>query len=115
MQFSYDINFPALTFTSPGTYLYTVRELAPADSKEEWKADHRAYPVKVTVTAGADGALTAAVSYPEGFPIFVNTYAWEERPPACPVCRRFACLPFPMFWFVPPQKAEYMAFLQSTP
>ena len=111
MEFCYDISFPALRLTSPGTYRYTMRELTSADGN--WETDPRAYPVVITVTDSGPGGLTAAVTYPQGFPIFVNTHHCEGRPPT--VCGRFVCLPFPMYWFAPPQRAEYTAVALGSP
>ncbi|MCL2499665.1 MAG: hypothetical protein FWE90_04920 [Defluviitaleaceae bacterium] len=104
-----NINFPALTFTSPGVYTYTVRELTPSDA--EWETDGRVYRAVVTVTENDDGNLEAHVDYPDGFPEFVNGYAC---PPPEDVCKYFNNLPFPMFWFVPPQKPEFERYMGPT-
>ena len=110
MEHCKNINFPALTFTSPGVYSYTVKELTPSD--ERWKTDDRVYRVIVTVVRNTDGNLSASVDYPDGFPKFVNTY--DGRPPRNP-CKYFKCLPFPMFIFAPPQKPEYMELMKKMP
>ena len=57
MEHHCNINFPALTFTSPGIFTYTVKELTPSD--ESWKTDSRVYRVVITVTDNGDGTLTA--------------------------------------------------------
>jgi len=112
MEHCHNINFPELTFTSPGVYSYTVKELTP--SRGKWRTDDRVYRVIVTVTKNEDGTLAAALDYPDGFPKFVNEYC-EYPPPPCNICKYFDCMPFPMFWFAPPQKPEFMELIKSTP
>ena len=107
-----NINFPALKFTSPGIYSYTVKELTLSDIN--WKTDERVYRVIVTVTAKDDGTLEAVVDYPDGFPKFTNIRNCPPPPP-CDVCKYFDCLPFPMHWFAPPQKPEFERIMESTP
>ena len=97
-----NINFPALTFTKPGIYEYTVKELTP--SGEEWTTDDRVYRVIVTVTENGSGALEATAEYPDGLPYFANIYSC---PPPSDKCKYFNCLPFPMYLFTPPQKPEF--------
>jgi len=106
-----NINFPALEFTSPGIYSYTVKELTPSDIY--WKTDDSVYRVIVTVTDKGDGTLEANVDYPDGFPKFVNIHYCP--PPPCDVCKYFDCLPFPMHQFVPPQKPEFKHIMELTP
>ena len=115
MGYSYNnINFPELTFTSPGVYSYTVKELTPSNGR--WITDNRIYRVVITVTKNEDGTLCASLDYPDGFPKFVNEYRDCPPPkPPCNICKRFDCLPFPMFWFTPPQKPEFMELVRSTP
>jgi len=108
-----NINFPALTFTSPGTYSYTIKELTPSDVN--WETDNRIYHAIVTVTDSGDGTLEAHVDYPDGFPKFVNRHICPPPPPPCDVCKYFDCLPFPMFWFAPLQKPEFERTLELTP
>ena len=108
-----NINFPALTFTSPGIYSYTIKELTPSDMN--WKTDSRVYRAVVTVTANGDGTLDANVDYPDGFPKFVNIHSSLPPPPPCDVCKYFDCLPFPMILFAPPQKPEFTSIMESTP
>ena len=105
-----NINFPELTFTSSGVYNYTIRELTPLD--REWDTDSRVYRAVVTVTENSDGKLTASVQYPDGFPMFVNI---RKKYPPCDKCKYFDCLPFPMLWFTPPQKPEFMELMKSAP
>ena len=114
MGHSYNINFPELTFTSPGVYSYTVKELTPSSGR--WITDSRVYRVIITVTKNGDGTLAASLDYPDGFPRFVNEYYDCPPPkPPCNLCKYFDCLPFPMFWFAPPQKPEFMELIKSTP
>jgi len=94
-----NINFPAQTYSSPGIYSYTIKELTPSD--EKWQTDNRIYRAVVTVTDNGDGTLDAQVDYPDGFPEFVN------RRSSCDICKHFNCLPFPMLFFSPPQKKEF--------
>ena len=117
MKYNFNVNFPELTFTSPGVYLYTIKELTP--SGDRWKTDRRVYRVVVTVTKDECGDLVAKLDYPDGFPKFVNKYYRTPPPPPPPpppgVCECFEKLPFPMHWFAPPQKAEFMENLRSAP
>ena len=108
-----NINFPALTFTAPGIYSYTIEELTPSDAN--WTTDDRVYRAIVTVTENSDGTLNASVDYPDGFPKFVNIHYCPPPPPPCDVCKYFNCLPFPMHWFAPPQKPEFSSIMKSTP
>lgn len=70
------IDFSTLTFNKPGTYKFTINELAPNGAPGEWKYDQHIYTVTVTVTdeggklvARADGTTGS-----EGF-IFTNSYS----------------------------------------
>ena len=65
------IEFPPLTFTAPGVYEFTFRELTP--SGDGWTTDGRDYRVIVTVTE-QNGVLVATLEYPDGFPVFENRY-----------------------------------------
>ena len=112
MDHHYNINFPELTFTSPGVYSYTIMELTPSD--EDWETDDRVFRAVVTVTDNGDGVLTASIDYPDGVPKFVNIHYPPPQPP-CDVCKDFDKLPFPMFLFTPPQKKEYMELMKSDP
>jgi len=106
-----NINFPALTFTSAGVYTYTIKELTPSD--DDWQTDDRVYRAVVKVTDDGEGGLKAAVEYPDGFPKFVNRYTCPPPPPPCDVCKYFDCLPFPLLWFMPPQKPEFTSIMES--
>jgi len=108
-----NINFPALTFTTPGVYSYTIKELTPSDVN--WRTDNRVYRAIVTVTENEKGALEAHLDYPDGFPKFVNRSTCPPPPPPCDICKYFVCLPFPMFLFAPPQKPEFKDIVELTP
>lgn len=69
------IDFSKLTFNKPGTYTFTINELAPNGGLGEWTYDAHTYTLTVTVTdeggklvARADGTTGS-----EGF-IFTNSY-----------------------------------------
>lgn len=69
------IDFSKLTFNKPGTYTFTINELAPNGGLGEWTYDAHTYALTVTVTdeggklvARADGATGS-----EGF-VFTNSY-----------------------------------------
>ena len=114
MRYSYDINFPELTFTSPGEYTYTLKELTP--SSATWKTDKKTYRVVVNVTEGEDGKLVASLAYPDGLPKFTNKHRDCPPPkPPCNPCKYFNCLPFPMLWFSPPQEPEFMELIKKSP
>ncbi|MCL2235882.1 MAG: hypothetical protein FWB98_05530 [Defluviitaleaceae bacterium] len=114
MSRNHKIIFPKLTFTSEGEYLYTIKELTPPG--EIWKTDGRVFRVIVTVTENSQGNLVAKLSYPDGFPEFVNIYCDKHPPkPKCDPCKHFNRLPFPMYWFSPPQKAEFAELTKKFP
>ena len=83
------VTFSPVTFTEPGVYRFTVRELTP--SGENWTTDSRVYPVIVTVTTDGAGYLVAAVSYPEGKPTFVNTYKPIRPVKVCLQSKKVVC------------------------
>jgi len=67
-----NIVFPIMTFTEAGTYNYTIVETSLGGNG--WTMDDTEYPVTVTVTEDGSGELAAEVTYPDGDPVFVNTY-----------------------------------------
>ena len=109
-----NIIFPAINFTKAGIYTYTVREITPPASN--WKIDKREYTITVTVTDDGAGHLKAKVDYPDGKIVFTNEfckcYCKPTRPQA-DVCKCFKNLPFPMFLFMPLQKAEFTELIQK--
>jgi pilin isopeptide linkage protein len=72
-----NISFPAVSIDKPGMYYYTIRETTPSGGG--WTTDGTVYPVVVTATDNGMGQLVTSVSYPEGQPVFVNTF--EAIPP----------------------------------
>ncbi|MDR3344269.1 MAG: hypothetical protein LBT21_01540, partial [Oscillospiraceae bacterium] len=69
------VEFPPLSYSAPGTYNYTIAESSPGGNG--WTTDTTIYPAVVTVTENGQGQLSALVTYPNGTPTFVNTYAPE--------------------------------------
>lgn len=114
MKYSQKIVFTKLTFTAPGKYLYTIKELTP--SSGAWESDKRIYRIVITVSEDEDGKLIASVDYPDGLPKFVNKYHPCPKPILpCKLCKCFDKLPFPMIWFFPPQLPEFMELLEKSP
>ena len=66
------IEFPEVCFDKPGEYEFTIKELT--GSGGGWTVDDAEIPVVVNVIDDGYGNLTATVTYPEGFPEFVNEY-----------------------------------------
>lgn len=71
---------PELTFNVPGTYTFELTE-DTTGRPAGWAYDRKTVAVTVVVASGADGKLTANVTYAEGSvqesdaaPTFVNTY-----------------------------------------
>ena len=67
---------PGLAYDEPGTYLYTIREVAPNGAVAGVTYDQGTITLTVTVTQGDDGQLVADASYngPNGAePAFYNT------------------------------------------
>lgn len=85
------VRFPPLTFTSPGEYRFTVRELSPSGGG--WTTDLHIYPVIVTVVVGNMGQLVARLSYPKGKPTFVNHYTEKKVRPikVCLQSKKVVC------------------------
>ena len=72
------IDFTQIWYSEPGEYEYIVIENAGSD--ETIAYDTTTYRVFVSVTADADGTLTAEASYPDGTPSFVNEYTPDDEP-----------------------------------
>lgn len=66
------VTFPAQHYTEPGTYTYTMREIAGSDSAMTY--DTAAQTVTVTITRDAQGDLQQAVDYGPAHGTFTNTY-----------------------------------------
>ena len=71
------ISFGSITFNKPGTYKYTMVEVA--GNEEGMTYDTNEYPVTFTVTDDGEGTLKAEVS---GDVTFTNKYTPKEEPPA---------------------------------
>ena len=71
------VTFPAVTYTKPGVYTYTMQE--KNDGKGGVSYDTRTYQVTVTVADDGKGSLTAKAETSEGESItFENTYAAQS-------------------------------------
>lgn len=84
------VTFDAQYFVMPGTYTYTIRENIPGeavqiDGKPYFGGifyDSHTETVTVTVTADAQGNLSASMAYPGGSaPVFSNTAVTERYMP----------------------------------
>jgi pilin isopeptide linkage protein len=71
--------FPAITFGEPGVFNYTIREIT--QSGAGWTTDDSVYPVIITVTDNGTGQLVTQVNYPDGAPVFTNTFEPPIVPP----------------------------------
>ncbi|MDR1102028.1 MAG: hypothetical protein LBL34_06745 [Clostridiales bacterium] len=67
------IKFPAFEITGAGTTNYTIREISQTGGG--WTIDSTVFPAIVTATNPGTGALTATIDYPNGTPVFTNTYS----------------------------------------
>ena len=74
------VSFAALHLTEPGTYTYTITEVA--GDLEGVTYDTSAHTAVITVTDNGDGTLSCAVSYDGGdsLPVFTNTYEEPAEP-----------------------------------
>jgi pilin isopeptide linkage protein len=79
-----NIVFPALTFTQPGVFNFTVRDLNPSSCS--FVTDDSIFTVMVTVTNNGSGHLVSNVSYPDGLPVFVNHFCPPGK--SCDCCRK---------------------------
>ncbi len=71
--------FPAIGYTEPGTYQYTIAEVK--GDKSDVTYDESEYAVTVTVEDNGEGSLIATVAYEGGnAPVFTNTYNAPEGP-----------------------------------
>lgn len=71
--------FPAIGYTEPGTYQYTIAEVKGDESDVTY--DESEYAVTVTVEDNGEGSLVATVAYEGGnAPVFTNTYNAPEAP-----------------------------------
>ena len=70
-----NINFAELTFDKAGSYKYHIVEKKANTTEKGVTYDANPVGVTVTVTAGAEGKLSAAVAYENDDKTFENTYA----------------------------------------
>lgn len=71
--------FPAIGYSEPGTYQYTIAEVKGDESDVTY--DESKYAVTVTVEDNGEGSLVATVAYEGGnAPVFTNTYNAPEAP-----------------------------------
>jgi pilin isopeptide linkage protein len=66
------IEFPNFLMTTLGNTQYTMKEVTVDGNG--WMTDKTAYPVNINITDNGNGVLNADVTYPNGTPIFKNTY-----------------------------------------
>jgi pilin isopeptide linkage protein len=71
------IAFPVISLPDTGEYYFFIKELNKPE--RGWTSDGKIYKVKVTVTDEGKPALTAAVDYTDGAPLFVNRYQQPHR------------------------------------
>ena len=75
-----NINFAELTFDKAGTYNYHIVEKKANTTEKGVTYDANPVGVTVTVTADAEGKLSAAVAYENDDKTFENTYAAQKTP-----------------------------------
>lgn len=69
-----EVNFGSLSYTAPGTYTYTAREVTDGLEKLGVTPVSSYFTIKVKVTDHGDGTLVCDVDYPKGGLAFVNSY-----------------------------------------
>ena len=68
------VNFGRLSYTAPGTYTYTAREVTDGLAAEGVTPVTSSFTITVKVTDNGDGMLDCDVDYPEGGLAFENSY-----------------------------------------
>lgn len=68
------VNFGRLSYTAPGTYTYTAREVTDGLKAEGVTPVASRFTITVKVTDHGDGTLVCAVDYPKGGLAFENSY-----------------------------------------
>ncbi len=71
---SKDVSFGTITFTRPGTYLYTIQEVAPTVEDARWTLDTSPKTVEVDVADDGNGGLAATV---ETAASISNSFAYQ--------------------------------------
>ena len=68
------VNFGRLSYTAPGTYTYTAREVTDGLKAEGVTPVRSSFTITVNVTDNGDGTLDCDVYYPKGGLAFENSY-----------------------------------------
>lgn len=68
------VNFGSLSYTAPGTYTYTAREVTDGLKAEGVTPVTSSFTITVKVTDNGDGTLDCDVYYPKGGLAFENSY-----------------------------------------
>lgn len=68
------VNFGRLSYTAPGTYTYTAREVTDGLKAEGVTPMRGSFTITVKVTDNGDGTLDCDVDYPKGGLAFENSY-----------------------------------------
>lgn len=68
------VNFGRLSYTAPGTYTYTAREVTDGLKAEGVTPVRGSFTITVKVTDNGDGTLKCDVDYPKGGLAFENSY-----------------------------------------
>lgn len=68
------VNFGRLSYTTPGTYTYTAREVTDGLKAEGVTPVRGSFTITVDVTDNGDGTLDCDVDYPKGGLAFENSY-----------------------------------------
>ena len=68
------VNFGSLSYTTPGTYTYTAREVTDGLDKLGVTPVSSHFTIEVNVTDNGDGTLDCDVIYPKGGLAFENSY-----------------------------------------
>lgn len=68
------VNFGRLSYTTPGTYTYTAREVTDGLKAEGVTPVRGSFTITVKVTDNGDGTLDCDVDYPKGGLAFENSY-----------------------------------------
>lgn len=68
------VNFGRLSYTAPGTYTYTAREVTDGLKAEGVTPVRGSFTITVKVTDNGDGTLDCDVDYPKGGLAFENSY-----------------------------------------
>lgn len=72
------VNFGSLSYTAPGTYTYTAREVTDGLKAEGVTPVTSRFTIMVKVTDHGDGTLVCDVDYPKGGLAFVNSYGAND-------------------------------------